>query len=865
MTNDFSSRGTIPTEVELRVAAAIAEHQAAINRGEEPDRARLLERYSDVARLVADALDAKLALEFLGPPIRGLETDEVIAADFRLIRKIGAGGMGVVYEAEQMSLSRRVALKVLRPSAMLTPLEKQRFVQEAQAAASLHHTNIVPIHHVGEHQGVPFYSMPLINGHSLAQIIRLIQKDDGKRTLRDSTTPANAVTYSRAVARIGIDIAEALHFAHQEGFVHRDIKPANILLDDRGHVWLADFGLAFLHRRLDEFRHGDRAGTIGYMSPEQVGTVRGQVGVPADIYGLGVTLLELWTVQRAFPGGSLEEYRTWLTEDELMPPRRHVGSVAPELSLIIAKATAKDPDQRYVSALELADDLRRFLDDRPIIAKPPTLRDRVARLVRRNRRALVASAVVLFFGSLVAGAMLWKAYQSEHRARQGTFDAIHRFMTNFSDQQLSDTPGANEARMELLNQAIEYLQQYANDPEARRRLAHAYYVRARLHANIGRLDQQVEDATRSLELYDQAVKDFPNRPIYRLDAARSLINTCRPSYPHQKHLEICERALERVGKLAADYPDDVRFQDAWATYHLMFAMRYHLDPNQALGIARNGLAIAEKAAKMPNAPLYVQYGPAKIRGYIGESLAALGRYDEAIDELTQAVNIYNDLSLKSARDSEHYAHEVERANLCEQLGVALMLRGRHAEADRILNIAADQAVGRAAIFFENYEAANTAVRRFQILGDNAMLAGDRESAKRHYSEAIDVFERCLFRDPNVNRHVHGVRLLISCPIVELRNPQRLREILAKTPTGELSQAIRMHLGILTLQEGDAKKAAEILESVTETARYRDFALARAYEQLGRHEEAAKHRKLGSQVLGMDRKDYQLWFRELQVE
>ena len=235
--------------------------------------------------------------------------------EYRIVRELGRGGMGIVYEAEQGSLQRRVALKVLPFAALLDSKRLERFRNEARAAAQLKHPNIVSIYSVGYENSVHFFSMELIEGKSLTEIIADIHSqvreagrgdaDPASRSPNAETQPMAQLTtalsadrrsFYRSVARLGIQAAEALHFAHQEGIIHRDVKPANLLLDRDGTLHVADFGLARLESGADLTVTGDIVGTLRYMSPEQLEN-DGLVDQRTDVYSFGVSLIEMVTRQ----------------------------------------------------------------------------------------------------------------------------------------------------------------------------------------------------------------------------------------------------------------------------------------------------------------------------------------------------------------------------------------------------------------------------------------------------------------------------------------------------------------------------------------------------------------------------------------
>src|SRR5262245_40790878 len=325
-----------------RLVQVLDNYLAALQAGNAPPREELLARHPDLAE------DLKICLSSLkyirqagvrssaagagnGPADPG-RTPELLG-DFRIVREVGRGGMGIVYEAVQLSLGRRVALKVLPLAATLDPKHLQRFRNEAQAAAQLHHTHIVPVYAVGCERGVHYYAMQLIEGQSLAA---LIESRRGKCPQAHGPRPVgfspdlsprpaprgSDPEFFRSVARLGLRAAEALEHAHQLAVVHRDVKPANLLLDARGHLWVTDFGLALFQGDVGLTMTGEVLGTLRYMSPEQALGKRGAVDHRTDVYSLGVTLYELLTLRPALAGQDRQELLAQLGEEELPPPRR---------------------------------------------------------------------------------------------------------------------------------------------------------------------------------------------------------------------------------------------------------------------------------------------------------------------------------------------------------------------------------------------------------------------------------------------------------------------------------------------------------------------------------------------------------------
>jgi serine/threonine protein kinase/WD40 repeat protein len=479
--------GAPPDELDdPRVTRALEEYLAEREAGRRPDREEFLARHPAIAGPLAGCLDG---LEFLAGSLgAGGDPAAPDAApgclgDYRLLREIGRGGMGVVYEAEQVSLGRRVALKVLPFTATLDPKQRQRFKNEAQAAAQLHHPHIVPVYAVGCERGVHFYAMQLIDGRTVAAVIRERQGLAGEdadppqtgplsarppapaeadtRTGAAATGPAAPGGDWRAVARLGIQAAEALDHAHQLGVVHRDVKPANLLLDARGDLWITDFGLAQLQSNPGPTATGDLVGTLRYMSPEQTLARRGVVDHRTDVYALGATLYELLTLRPALPGADRVELLHQIAYTEPVPPRRLNPALPVELETVVLKALAKAPEERYATALELADDLRRLLEDRPIRARPPSVPQRLRRWARRHRSlalSLAVSAGLLLAGGTavaVACALHESALsRQEQQAKREAEGQLYRaLLANAEGLRLAHKPGYREQVLRDMHQA----------------------------------------------------------------------------------------------------------------------------------------------------------------------------------------------------------------------------------------------------------------------------------------------------------------------------------------------------------------------------------------------------------------------------
>ncbi len=374
--------------------------------------------------------------------------DEVLD-DYRILRIIGRGGMGVVYEARQLSLGRRVALKTLPFAAALNPIQLRLFENEARAAASLHHPNIVPVYGIGVDRGTNYIAMQYVDGHNLSVLIhqmydaippkndrsavtssptrrfdgeiaeQSVDFDETAVDLHNETQEYDvwATTLSgqlrtrstegvRLAVRLIIQAAEALDYAHSCGVLHRDVKPSNLILDRSGNVWLSDFGLARIENEAGFTMTGDLIGTIRYMSPEQVSGKRGVVNNHSDIYALGATLYELLTGQPLFHESDRTALIHQILEHQPRNPLEINPAIPRDLETIVLKSIAKDSRDRYHTAGEFAEDLRRVLSHQTIHAKRPTQWERAAKWVKRHQLLSSTVAVATALLILVSGTLL---------------------------------------------------------------------------------------------------------------------------------------------------------------------------------------------------------------------------------------------------------------------------------------------------------------------------------------------------------------------------------------------------------------------------------------------------------------------------
>lgn len=490
--------------------------------------------------------------------------------DFRLIREIGRGGMGVVFEAEQESLGRSVAVKVLPRQVLLDEKHLKRFKHEARIAANLHHTNIVEVFGVGEQDGFHYYVMQYIRGagldaiiHRLAKLVRNPASDPPRPTPTADSDEAMAdgaargllgsefdgrlgSHYWQSVARIGLQAAGALNYAHNLKTLHRDIKPANLLLDTQGTVWLADFGLAKAAQSDDVSLSKDLVGTLRYMAPEQF---RGNTDHRSDIYSLGLTLYELLALRPAYAETDHSRLMRRIAEGPTPAPGSASGDIPRDLETIILKAISHDVNQRYQSAVAMADDLRCFLEDRPIRARRVGPAERLARWCRRNKALAGLTGTSLLLLVLVA-ATASIGYVRTKNALQGealerakaeananlAMEALDRMFERFSPSRIRilpqpsvdgaiaapSSPILSKEAAALLEEMLPFYdrlaQQTGNDDKLRAGTAEANRRVAAIRQRLGQFHEAIKAYRRAIALFEELSPS--SNPAFKVEVAQ---------------------------------------------------------------------------------------------------------------------------------------------------------------------------------------------------------------------------------------------------------------------------------------------------------------------------------------------------------
>jgi serine/threonine protein kinase/Tfp pilus assembly protein PilF len=544
--------------------------------GERPSLDEFIARRPDLADDIRDLFPGLVVMEGVrpdradttGPFAPGPAPTLKRLGDFRILREVGRGGMGVVYEAEQESLGRHVALKVLPAHALLDPQRLRRFQREAKAAARLHHTNIVPVYGVGEQDGLHYYVMQFIQGQGLDQVLdelkALRQKRQGTaagpakhsgaesaalslltgrfasgaavepspvadapgspdagtgpaKTPESSGRSDTGRAYWGGVARIGIQTAQALAYAAAQGTLHRDVKPSNLLLDAHGNLWVTDFGLAKAADSEDLTHTGDIVGTLRYMAPERFS---GKGDLRSDLYSIGLTLYELLALRPAFEAPDRQQLVHQVLHAE--PPRlRQLDRAVPcDLETIVHKAIDRDPARRYQTAEDLADDLQRFLDDRPIRARRVGAVEKLWRWGRRNPVVAILSAAVglLLIGSSFGGAVAayhFRMLAADERKAHADADAASK-AADAARKEADDNAGRLRDRMAALYEvnaliergraheaSREWEQALADLTKAVERMpeyALVWRARCELYYHLGLEQEALADGARVMEL-----------------------------------------------------------------------------------------------------------------------------------------------------------------------------------------------------------------------------------------------------------------------------------------------------------------------------------------------------------------------------
>ena len=514
----------------------------ALEQGGESALEELLAAHPEAAPRVRARLDTLrrsglVGASSEGPPER--------LGDFLLRERLGEGGMGVVYRAEQVSLGREVALKLVRPDHLHFGGVRQRFQREVEVVAGLHHPGIVAVHAVGEEAGLPYFAMELVDGMSLEQLLERARgrgaAEPGGAELRgadidpsgEGTGYLFAGTWQEACLRVVRQVCEALQFAHERGVLHRDIKPSNIMITGgagSARALLLDFGLART-ARLDGrkaaglTRTGMQVGSPRYMAPEQIRGEVDSLGPTTDVYGLGITLYELLTVSPAFEGAPTQIAMA-VERGELPPLRARAPQASWEVETIVAKATDVDPARRYASAADLARDLGNALEHRPIEARRASALLRARRWAQRHPARATATLLGLVFLTTVPTAYAWQQHRAAARisaerdaATRGfksAMEAVDRMLSRVGGEGLAYLPAMERLRQELLEDAVALLERVVEEGDlyvgrdGTIELARARQRLGLLHGTLGQSAHSFVEYQRGLDVLEEHLASLPD-------------------------------------------------------------------------------------------------------------------------------------------------------------------------------------------------------------------------------------------------------------------------------------------------------------------------------------------------------------------
>lgn len=826
-TLDLEPAAGVQSAEDPRVIRCLHDYGLALQAGLRPPRQDVLAMFPEIVEELSACLDGLEFIYHVAPQLaadhegadaaQGAQFSLAPLGDFRILREIGRGGMGVVYEAEQMSLGRKVALKVLPFAAVLDSRQLQRFKNEAQAAAALHHSHIVPVYSVGCERGVHYYAMQFVLGQTLAVAIDELKgrpaeggRADGDAAIkplhdasRQSASPTRPIAgistsrgiaskeFFRSAARLGVDVAEALDYAHQQGVVHRDIKPLNLILDEHGDAWITDFGLARFDASGSLTITGDLLGTLRYMSPEQASAERAVVDHRTDIYSLGATLYELITLEPAFAAGSRQELLRRIMSDEPHAPRRLNPAIPPELETIVLKAMAKQPAARYATAQALADDLRRYLADQPIEARRPTPLERLRKWSRRHA-SLVASitlsalamlllaVISLAIGYLAVTREQSRTAQALEEAKQGreaaaaereqadahlrqALDAIERMLGRVGDEQLRWEPQSEPIRRRLLDDAVEFYEAFSRrataDPVLRRQTARIEHRIGNIHSQLGELAAAESRLRRALAEYEKLTAEHPQQPEGYLGAAEAAIDLgamLRYVPGRERDAEDAHRrSVDTRRRLAQRFPQGgYEAFLAQGCHELGYYLGLSGQSDEGEKLFREALAIQSRLAAQAPDDAGRRREHANYLNSFGLMLRIAGRPHEAEQAHRQALAVLEGMQ-------ENYDVRFQLARTLAHLAYALAETDRRPEAEPLLRRALavrkrlyeERPQGVA----ERAELAMTAAALAGLLARN----GQRAEAEPHYQEAIAVQDQLVRESPAVPKHRGDLALMLE--------------------------------------------------------------------------------------------------------
>jgi serine/threonine-protein kinase len=854
------------------------EFAARYRRGEQLSLREYVDQYPELADDIRELFPALVEIEQIKLDAGGAETAAAAPplkelGDYRILREIGRGGMGVVYEAEQVSLGRHVALKLLLQKRLLDTKTRLRFEREAKAAAKLHHTNIVPVFGIGEHDGLPYFVMQYIQGLGLDQVINDLKQftQDGitsgqdlspqrssktraagdaqrpqptERTTRSQPNevstgnlarslvsgaferPSNVeddkgeqaekrtkgqradahpssmglrghsrsssdsgtrrATYWRSVAEIGVQVASALDYAHRQGVLHRDIKPSNLLLDTHGTVWVTDFGLAKADDQDALTQSGDVVGTLRYLPPE---AFEGKSDARGDVYCLGLTLYELLALRPAFDVSHRRRVRMPTSDADPIRLDRENRAIPRDLVTIVHRAIEHDPTHRYQTAAELEADLHRFLADEPILARRPSMAERLWRWARHHpgvAASLTAILLLLLVGlvgaTFAAGRFRRiaddnrqlamqreserskaesersKAEQEKERA-EASFkmarDTVDRFFTQVGESPELKARGMEKFRKSVLQNAKEFYERFIREqldaPEVRRDLGLAHLRLAKIQHDLGDYGSAQIHAEKAGDILSTLARAHPDVSEYERDRAACYFEL-GTIYFDTGHLDQAgtayQQAMTMQQKLVGEHPEAAEYRRALGTTQNSLAVFYIFTDQLEKAQASLEQALAMWTSLVHGDPIVPEdrHGLANAQQRLGATYMRRGQTEKAEATLKQAETNCQTL-VRDFPDGPVYRQSLG----WNYFALANLYFNDLQDAEK-----AEAALHETLAIFEKLaqehpdvlEYARQLGRCYMLMAATAQLARRSEAALTRCEKAIEIFERVIGKGNN---------------------------------------------------------------------------------------------------------------------
>ena len=614
--------------------AAADQFTLAIRRGDAPPIEEFAEKYPEAAEKIRLLFPMLAMME--SPNRESMELPQISVSepassperlgDFLIEREVGRGGMGIVYEATQESLGRRVALKVL-PQRTLDATSVERFALEAKVVANLLHSNIVPVYGIGNHEGYSYYVMQFIQGQSLDRVLVDLRSLRNKPVSEQQQAISNSITlrgflaadtndgtnhlademvelqkdpsavskswsdsgfslsgnhYWMNVARVGIQVTSAVAYAHSRKILHRDIKPSNLIVDEAGSVFVTDFGLA---RSLESdrlTRTGEIVGTLRYMPPEQMA---GSSDERSDVHGIGLTLYELLTLRPANDQADHRQLIAQVTEGIHKPPRKIDPSIPLDLETIVLKCIERDPAKRYQSADLLLKDLNSFAAGKPIAARRVGSTERVVKWAKRRPAVAGLALLAFLFASLGVAGVTWKwreANQNFHQSEgyfKKTLAAVNQLLNRVNEDDIFESPRLHNVHERLLQDALVFYEELARDESQNINIqphrATALQQIGAIHSRLGQ-HKEAENALReSLEIFRQLLEDDKENVRLFLDACDTETHLAY-EIKQRNNFKKAEESLTSVIRRLESRSKDVGQTDLQTAWQVLVASAYSM-------------------------------------------------------------------------------------------------------------------------------------------------------------------------------------------------------------------------------------------------------------------------------------------------